>query len=68
VHVLGGLASAGTISIACTQAVRLVRTVLDYRIRCKEIELRYRQLGLTPDGQPAQAASAQHAVRRRCRR
>jgi hypothetical protein len=68
VHFLGELARAGTISIACTQAVRLVRTVLDYRIRCKQIELRYRQLGLTPGSQPAQAASAQHAVRRRCRR
>lgn len=66
-HVLGELASAGTISIACTQAVRLMRTLLDYRIRCKEIELRYRQLGLTPGSQPAQAASAQHAIRRRCR-
>ena len=67
-HVLGGLASAGTISIACTQAVRLVRTVLDYRIRRMEIELDREQLGLTPGSQPAQAASAQHAVRRRCRR
>ena len=28
-HVLGELASAGTISVACSQAVRLVRIVLD---------------------------------------
>jgi hypothetical protein len=63
VHVLGGLASAGTISIVVTQAVRLVRIVLDYRVRCKEIELRREQLGLTPGSQPAQAASARHAIR-----
>ena len=67
-HVLGELASAGTISVVCGQAVRLVRIVLDYRVRCKEIELRRAKLGLTPGSQPAQAASAQHAVRRRCRR
>jgi hypothetical protein len=67
VHVLGELASAGTISVACSQAVRLVRIVLDYRVRCKEIELRREQLGLTPGSQPAQAASARHAVRRRTR-
>jgi len=48
--------------------VRLVRTLLDYRIRRMEIELDREQLGLTPGSQPAQAASAQHAVRRRCRR
>ena len=66
-HVLGELASAGTISVACSQAVRLVRIVLDYRVRCKEIELRRAQLGLTPGSQPAQAASARHAVRRRPR-
>ena len=66
-HVLGELASAGTISVACSQAVRLVRIVLDYRVRCKEIELRRAQLGLTPGSQPAQAASARHAARRRKR-
>ena len=38
--------------------VRLSSIVLDYRIRCKEIELRRTQLGLTPDSQPAQAAPA----------
>ena len=66
-HVLGELASAGTISVACSQAVRLVRIVLDYRIRCKKIELRRAQLGLTPGSQPAQPASARHAKRRRRR-
>jgi len=63
VHVLGALVSAGTISVVCSQVVRLVRIVLDYRVRCKEIELRREQLGLTPGSQPAQAASARHAVR-----
>ncbi|MGH3196007.1 MAG: hypothetical protein ACRDNT_08760 [Streptosporangiaceae bacterium] len=38
-----------------------MRIVLDYRVRCNEIELRRAQLGLTPDSQPAQAASARHA-------
>ena len=51
-HVLGELASAGTISVACSQAVRLVRIVLDYRVRCKEIELRRAKLGLTPGSRP----------------
>ena len=64
-HVLGELASAGTISVACSQAVRLVRIVLDYRVRCKEIELRREQFGLTPGSQPALAATGRHAVRRR---
>lgn len=66
-HVLGELARAGTISVAISQAVRLVRIVLDYRVRCKEIELRRQQLGRTPGSQPAQAATARHAARRRRR-
>ena len=40
VHVLGELASAGTLSFASSQAVRIVRIVLNYRIECKKIELR----------------------------
>jgi hypothetical protein len=67
VHVLGELANTGIISVAIIQAVRLVRIVLDYRVRCKEIELRHAELGLTPGSQPAQAATARHAVRRRSR-
>ena len=66
-HVLSELASAGAISVVCSQAVRLVRIVLDYRVRCKEIELRRAKLGLTPGSQPAKAASARHAIRRRTR-
>jgi hypothetical protein len=68
VHVLGELARDGTISVACTQVVRLVRIVLEYRVRCKKIELRRAELGLNPASQPAQAATARHAVRRRRRR
>ena len=66
-HVLGELVRAGTASVVLGQVVRLVRIVLDYRVRCKEIELRRAKLGLTPGSQPAQAASARHAIRRRTR-
>lgn len=63
-RILGELAVPGTISAALTAGVRLVRAVLAYRLRCKEIELRRAQLGLVPDSQPAKAAP----VRRTCRR
>lgn len=66
-HVLSELASAGTLSFAASQAVRIVRIVLNYRIESKKIELRREQLGLTPVSQPAQVASARHAARRRKR-
>jgi hypothetical protein len=66
VHALGELASAGTISVVCGSVVRLVRIVLNYRLGCKKIEL-LREFGLNPDSQPAQAATARHAVRRRRR-
>jgi hypothetical protein len=68
VHVLGELASAGVISIVASQAVRLMRIVLDYRIKCKKIELRREQLGLGPGSQPATKATARHAARRRKRK
>jgi len=48
--------------------VRLVHIVLAYRVECKKIELRRAELGLNPGNQPAQAATAQHAVQRRRRR
>ena len=67
-HVLGELVSAGTILAVCGQVVRLVRIVLAYRVKCKEIELRRAKIGLSPGSQPAQAAPARHAVRRRRRR
>jgi hypothetical protein len=66
VRVLSWLAYPGVISALSWPAVRLVRIVLDYRLRCKEIELR-QQLRLDPGSQPAQAACARHAVRR-CKR
>ena len=67
-HVLGELIAGGTISVAINQTVQLVRTVLAYRVECKKIELRRAELGLDPGNQPAQAAPARHAVRRRRRR
>jgi hypothetical protein len=67
VRVLSWLAYPGVISALSWPTVRLVRVVLDYRLRCKEIELRRQQLRLDPGSQPAQAACARHAVRR-CKR
>jgi hypothetical protein len=49
VQVLGWLVIHGTEFAASWQAVRLVRVVLDYRVRCKEIELLREQSGLAPD-------------------
>jgi hypothetical protein len=68
VQVLGWLAGSGTIGTVSWQAVRLVRAVLDYRVRCKEIELLREQSGLVPGRQSAQPACARHARRRRLRR
>jgi hypothetical protein len=68
VHVLGELVRPGTILAVCSLVVRLVRIVLAYRVECKKIELRRAELGLDPGNQPAQAAPARHAVRRRRRR
>jgi hypothetical protein len=64
VHVLGELAVPGTISAAVMAAVRLVRIVLAYRLRCKEIELRREELGLVSASQPAKAARARRTRRR----
>lgn len=64
-HVLGWLAQGTTVSALSWQAVRLVRVVLDYRVRCKEIDLLREQSGLRPGKQPAQTACARHAHRRR---
>lgn len=52
-RVLAWLAVPGTISALCWPGVRLVRVVLAYRLRCKEIELQREQLSLPPGGQPA---------------
>ena len=66
-HVLSGLVSSGTIPFMVGSLVRLVRIYLSYRVKCMEIELQRQQLGPRPDSQPAQAATARHAVRRRKR-
>jgi hypothetical protein len=68
VQVLGWLAAHGTIGAVSWQTVRLVRVVLDYRLRLKEIELLREQSGLVPGSQPARTVCARHARRRRTRR
>jgi len=60
-QVLGWLVAHGTTWFASWQAVRLVRVVLDYRVRIKEIELLREQSGLVPGRQPAPSACARHA-------
>jgi hypothetical protein len=56
VQVLGWLVVHGTECAVSWQAVRLVRVVLDYRVRCKEIELLREQSGLVSGRQPARRA------------
>ena len=63
-HILSELAVPGTISAVLVAVVRLVRIILAYRLRCKEIELRREELGLVPTRQPAKAALARHSRRR----
>ena len=64
-QVLGWLVTHGTDSYLSWQAVRLVRVVLDYRVRCKEIELLREQSGLVPGRQSAPPACARRARPRR---
>ena len=66
-QVLGWLVAHGTDGIVTWQVVRLVRTILDYRVRCKEIELLREQSGHVPDRQSVQPARAQRARRRHAR-
>ena len=63
-QVLGWLVVHGTACAVSWQAVRLVRVVLAYRLRCKELELRREQLGL-PVRQPAPPAKARRVRRHR---
>jgi hypothetical protein len=65
VRILGELAIPGTISAVLMAAVRLVRIILTYRLRCKEIQLLREQLARVPGSQPAKAAAR---ARRTCRR
>lgn len=67
-HILGWLALPGTISALYLPTVRLVHVVLDYRLGCKKIELHREQPDQVPDSQPAKAAPARRARRRRTRR
>jgi len=68
VQVLGWLVIHGTDFAVSWQAVRLVRVVLDYLVRCKEIELLREQSGLAPGRQPSPPARARHPRHRRARR
>jgi hypothetical protein len=63
VHGIGELVVSGALTSLSWQAVRLVRVVLAYRLRCKELELRREQLGL-PARQPAPPAKARRVRRR----
>jgi hypothetical protein len=65
VQVLGWLVIHGTDFAVSWQAVRLVRVVLDYRVRCKQIELLREQSGLAPDRQPPPSAGARQRRKRR---
>lgn len=68
VQVLSWLVAHGTAYAASWQAVRLVRVVLHYRIRCKEIDLLREQANPVPDRQPEKAVRARRARHRRtCR-
>lgn len=60
-QVLGWLVTHGTAWFASWQAVRLVRVILDYRVRIKEIELLREQSALVSGRQPAPSACARHA-------
>ncbi len=64
-QVLGWLAIHGTDFAVSWQAVRLVRVVLNYRVRCKEIELLREQFGQAPDRPPPPSAGARHPRKRR---
>ena len=63
-RILGWLAVPGVTSAVCFSVVRLVRIVLDYRFRCKEIDLRREERGLVSGGQPPKSARERHTCRR----
>lgn len=62
-RILGWL-TVPEVTAAFLSMVRLVHIVLDYRVRCKKIELRREELGLVSGGQPFKVARARHACRR----
>lgn len=61
-RILGWL-TVPEVTAVCLSMVRLVHIVLDYRVRCKQIELRREELGLVSEGQPSKVARARHACR-----
>lgn len=63
-RILGWLAVPGTISAVCWPAERLVRDVLAYRLRCKEIELLSKEHDLDSGSQPSYAARMRRTRRR----
>ena len=63
-QVLGWLMAHGTDCAVSWQAVRLVRVVLDYRVRRMEIDLLREQSGRVSGRQSVQSARARHARRR----
>lgn len=64
-QILGQLAVPGTISAVLVAVVRLVRVILDYRVRCKEIELLREQREPVPDSEPVKAARTRQIWPRR---
>jgi hypothetical protein len=67
VRILGWLATPEAISAVSFATVRIVHHVLNYRVKCKKIELRREERGLISGGQPSKPARARHS-RRRARR
>jgi len=63
VRILGWLATPETVTAVCFSAVRLVRIVLAYRLRCKEIELLREERDLISGSQSPEAVRARHARR-----
>jgi hypothetical protein len=64
VRILVWLATPEITTAVSYAAVRIVRSVLDYRVKCKEIDLRREVLGLVSPAQPSKATQARHACRR----
>jgi hypothetical protein len=63
VRILGWLAVPETVSAVCFSTTRLARIVLEYRLRCKEIDLLREQRDLVSGSQLSRKARARHAGR-----
>lgn len=64
---LGWLAVPGAVSAVCWPAERLVRDVLAYRLRCKEIELLREEQVLASKSQPSKTIAQRLTGRRATR-